>query len=96
MATVSGTFTNFLTEKHTVNIPIHLQSSTFATGLFGVGFNHHPQKLTDRDWIGGCGTLHDDDHQPHHCLLLVSCQNQGVFALESKNGTKFPDFDSLE
>lgn len=37
------------------------------------GFDkNHPQKLTDPDWIGGCGTLHDDDHQPHHCLLLVS------------------------
>lgn len=53
VATVSGTFTNFLTEKHTVNIPIHLQSSTFAICLFGVGFNHHPQKLTDRDCATG-------------------------------------------
>lgn len=63
------------------------------------GFQSSPSEANRprlRDWIGGCGTLHDDDHQPHHCLLLVSCQNQGVFALESKNGTKIPDLDSLE
>ena len=96
MATVSGTFTNFLTEKHTVNMPIHLQSSTFAICLFGVGFNHHPQKLTDRDWIGGCGTLHDDDHQPHHCLLLVSWVKgqtpkiRGFLRWNQNSGQKFP------
>ena len=32
-----------------------------------------PSRVSDLPTsIGGRGTLHDDDHQPHHCLLLVS------------------------
>ena len=62
------------------------------------GFQSSPSEANRprlRDWIGGCGTLHDDDHQPHHCLLLVAWVKgqtpkiRGFLRWNQKTGDKF-------